>query len=162
MWETFPDLRSTEFERQYRRCMELRIPVLFEAPFKRRSYSVRAYPSPGGMVIYAVDITERRDAESELRMKQEHLLLTQRAAQIGTWELDVENELLIVSPEFAEIAGLAPHTSRISYAEFLRLLFVSGDRKKTEEALQQALLRRTEQPPTPVERGSQSLPTLQL
>lgn len=144
LWETFPDLRSTEFERQYRRCMEMRIPVLFEAPFNRRSYSVRAYPSPAGIVIYAVDITERRVAESELRMKQEHLLLTQRVAQIGTWELDVENEFLIVSPEFAEIAGLAPYTSRISYAEFLRLLFVSSDRKKTEEALQQALRRKKE------------------
>ncbi len=144
LWETFPTLPGTEFAEQYRRCMEQRIPVQCEAPFHGRWYSARAYPSPTGIVIYAVDITARKKVEAELRIKQEHLLLTQRAVRIGTWELDVEDEYLTISPEFAEIAGLPAHLSKLKYSDFLGTLFLSGDRKKSEEALQQALRKRKE------------------
>ena len=144
IWEVFPDLEGTEIARQYRLCMEKRIPVQFESPFTGRWFSVRAYPSPGGIVVYAVDITDQRAAERELRVKQEYLVLTQSIARIGTWELDIEHEYLTISREFAEIAGLSAHNSRLRYADFLSLLFVSTDRKKTEEALQLALRKKKE------------------
>ncbi|HEX7958358.1 MAG TPA: response regulator [Terriglobales bacterium] len=138
--EAFPGLQGTEFEEQYRRCMEARTPVHFEAPHKRRWYSVRAYPSPrGGMVVYAVDVTARKAAESQLRMKQEHLQLTQKVSKIGTWELDVEDEYLTISREFAEIMGLSPHSTRLSRGEFLGSLFLSSDREKAERVLERAL-----------------------
>ncbi len=144
VWEAYPALAESAFAEQYRRCMELRVPVQFEAPFRHRWYSVRAYPAPAGMAVYAVDITTRKSIENELRRKQEHLLLTQKSARIGTWEFDVETESLIISPEFAEMAGLPPHVSRLRYADFLSSLFVSGDRKKTDDALQMALRRKKE------------------
>lgn len=144
VWEAYPALAETAFADQYRRCMEMRVPVQFEAPLRGRWYAVRAYPAPAGMVVYAVDITARRLIENELRMKQQHLLLTQKAARIGTWELDLESESMIISSEFAEIAGLPAHISRLRYADFLASLFVSGDRKKADEALQHALRRKKE------------------
>ena len=144
LWETFPALPGTEFAEQYRRCMQERVPVQCESRFGERWYSARAYPSPTGIVIYAVDTTLRKTVEAELRLKQEHLLLTQKAVRIGTWELDVESEVLIISPEFAEIAGLSPQLSKLKYSDFLRSLFLSGDRKRSEEALQQALRRKKE------------------
>ena len=143
--EVFPRLQGTEFEEQYRRCMETRTPVHFETLHKGRWYSVRAYPSPrGGMVVYAVDVTARKAAESQLRMKQEHLLLTQKISKIGTWELDVEDDHLTISREFAEIMGLSPHATRLSRTEFLGSLFLSSDREKAEHALQLALRNKKE------------------
>lgn len=143
LWETFPGLEATEFGAQYRRCMEMRVPVQFDSLFRERWYAVRAYPAPAGIVIYAVDVTAHRAAQDDLRMKQEHLLLTQKAAKIGTWELDLEEESLAISEEFAEIAGLH-HVSRIRYADFMALLFLSEDRKKAQDALQKALRRKKE------------------
>jgi PAS domain S-box-containing protein len=144
LWEVFPTLDQTDFGMQYRRCMEMRVPVQVESSFRDRWYAVRGYPAPSGIIIYAVDVTSRKAAEAELRMKQEHLLLTQKAAKIGTWELDMEDEFLTISEEFAEITGLPAHVSRIRYSDFLGRLFLSGDRKKTQEALQQALRRKKE------------------
>jgi len=124
--------------------MEMRIPVQFESPFRDRWYAVRAYPAPTGMIIYAVDVTARKEAESELRMKQEHMLLTQKAAKIGTWEHNFEDDVLTISSEFAEIVGFPSYVSRLKYSDFLSSLFLSSDRKKTEEALQLALRRKKE------------------
>ena len=142
LWERFPELRGTELEHQYLRCMQMRVPTEFEylSPISRRYFRVRAFPAPnGGIVISATDLTERRRAEQQLRLKQEQLLLTQKAAKIGSWELDVENEELSISAEFAEIVGLPPYVSRLRYSDFLNSLFVSSDRLQAEAALQKAI-----------------------
>ncbi len=142
IWERFPLLAGTEMEREYRRCMELRVATEFEhlSPLNRRFFRTRIFPAPdGGLVISATDITERRRAELDLRVKQEHLLLTQRAARIGSWELDLESEQLSISPEFAEIIGLPTYVSRLRYSDFLGSLFVSTDRHQVQAALQKAL-----------------------
>jgi len=144
LWEVLPALGGSDIAEQYRRCMEMRIPVEFESVFRDRWYAIRAYPAPTGMVIYGVDVTARKEAESELRMKQEHLLLTQKTAKIGTWEHDIEDDFLTISSEFAEIVGLPAYVSRMKYSDFLSSLFLSSDRKKTEEALQLALRRKKE------------------
>jgi PAS domain S-box-containing protein len=142
LWERFPTLLGTELEKEYRRCMELRVASEFEhvSPISRRIFRVRAFPAPdGGIVVSASDITERRRAEQELRIKQEHLLLTQKAARIGSWELDLQTEQLSISPEFAEIVGLPPYVSRLRYTDFLNSLFVSSDRQQAQAALERAV-----------------------
>jgi PAS domain-containing protein len=90
-------------------------------------------------VISATDITDRRRTEQQLRLKQEHLLLTQKAAKIGSWELDLQEEELAISAEFAEIIGLPAYVSRLRYADFLNSLFVSTDRQAAQSALQKAI-----------------------
>ncbi len=140
LWQNFPDLLGTEIEHQYRRCMDQRIPVAFESVYGQRWYSLRAHPAPGeGIVIYSADITARRKAELALRLKQEHLLLTQKAAGIGAWELDMDEEELLISPEFASIAGLPSYVSRLRYSDFLSALFLSSDRLQAEDTLRKAL-----------------------
>jgi PAS domain S-box-containing protein len=142
LWERFPPLTGTDLEREYRRCMELRVPAEFEhlSPLTRRIFRTRVFPAPdGGVVVSASDITERRRAELDLRVKQEHLLLTQKAARIGSWELELEAEQLSISAEFAEIVGLPSYVSRLRYSDFLDSLFVSSDRQQLQSALQKAL-----------------------
>jgi PAS domain S-box-containing protein len=142
LWERFPELHGTELEHHYLRCMQTRISTEFEylSPVTRRFLRVRAFPAAnGGIVVSATDLTERRRAEQQLRLKQEQLLLTQKAARIGSWELDLENEELSISAEFAEIVGLPPYVSRLRYSDFLNSLFVSSDRQQAEAALQKAI-----------------------
>jgi CheY-like chemotaxis protein len=140
LWKVLPDLFGSDIDTQYRRCMEQRVAVEFETFYARRWYAVRAYPTPqDGMTIYIADVSARKKAEETLRMKQEHLLLTQRSAKIGSWELDVEEEELTISPEFAEIAGLPLYVSRLRYSEFLNALFFSTDRNELTKSLDAAL-----------------------
>jgi PAS domain S-box-containing protein len=142
IWDRFPALQGTELESQYRRSMELRVTAEFEhiSPITRRFFRVRVFPAPdGGIVISATDITDRRRTEQQLRLKQEHLLLTQKAAKIGSWELDLQEEELAISAEFAEIIGLPAYVSRLRYADFLNSLFVSTDRQAAQSALQKAI-----------------------
>jgi PAS domain S-box-containing protein len=142
LWERFPASLGPELEREYRHSMELRIAAEFEyfSPILKRNLRIRTFPAPdGGLVVSATDITDRRRAEAELRIKQEYLLLTQKAARIGSWELDVGAEHLTISPEFAEIIGLPAYVSRLRYAEFLNSLFVSTDRHQAKSALEHAI-----------------------
>ncbi|HET8824352.1 MAG TPA: ATP-binding protein [Terriglobales bacterium] len=140
LWQAFPNMVNADVEARLRSCMETRAAVEFETAHSGRWFMVRAYPSPkGGISIYIADISARRRAEEALRMKQEHLLLTQRAAKIGAWELDVEDEDLKISPEFAEIAGLPSYVTRLRYSEFLDALFFSTDRQGLSKAVQGAL-----------------------
>src|SRR5947209_854986 len=52
------------------------------------------------------EIEIRSRAEQQLRVSQERLRLVQRAAHIGSWEMDLETERISCSQEFAEILGL--------------------------------------------------------
>lgn len=142
LWNKSPIFYGAELESQLRRCMALRVSAEFEyqSPASRRMFRIRAFPAPdGGLVISATEVTERRRAEQQLRMKQEHLLLTQKAARIGSWELDLQNEELSISNEFAEIIGLPSYVSRLRYSDFLNSLFVSTDREAAQLALQKAV-----------------------
>ena len=147
LWTRFPALVGTELEQQYRSSMQFRTRTDFEypSPVTGRTFRLHCFPAPdGGLLVSGTDITEKRKAEQQLRVKQEHLLLTQRSAKIGSWELDVEDEQLTISPEFAEIAGLPTYVSRLRYSDFLSALFFSEDRKQAEDALRKALRGRKE------------------
>ncbi|MFO7654618.1 MAG: PAS domain-containing protein [Candidatus Krumholzibacteriia bacterium] len=67
--DVFPEARGTDFEREYRRALDSRRPVHFEAasslPTGRFS-EVHVYPGDdGGLEIYFRDITDRKRAEQE-------------------------------------------------------------------------------------------------
>lgn len=69
IWELFPDAVGSEFEVRYRQAAESDVPVAFEAyypPPLDAWYEVRAWPSPEGLSVYFLDITDRRRAQDEL------------------------------------------------------------------------------------------------
>jgi len=67
LWEMFPGLQATPFEKAYRQALQERVTVHFETAgvYHGSSYSVTVYPSAEGISIFWQDITERKRREVE-------------------------------------------------------------------------------------------------
>jgi PAS domain S-box-containing protein len=71
-----PDIAGSDFEKEVRKTMVLRVPTLFEHYFKPwdRWFACRGYPVAGnGISLYMLDITERKVAEERLRENEDYL-----------------------------------------------------------------------------------------
>lgn len=81
-----------------------------------------AVKDEAGQVLYRVvnvqDITERRRAEDILRESEAHLARAQAQGKLGSWRLDVPNDLLEWSAECYRIFALSPDIP-LSYQAFL-------------------------------------------
>jgi PAS domain S-box-containing protein len=66
IWGLFPDARKDEFYAAYRRVMDERVPVQFEAEYEERWYDVHANPTEEGLTAYVVDVSERHAFQQKL------------------------------------------------------------------------------------------------
>jgi PAS domain S-box-containing protein len=82
------------------------------------------------------EIKERKRTEEELRISEERLRLTQKAARIGTWELDLETDSCVLSEEAASMLGLMNGCG--TSADLLGAMYYSGDRENFERCLKLA------------------------
>jgi PAS domain S-box-containing protein len=69
--------------------------------------------------IYAIDITERKNAEDALRASEQRLARAQEIAHFGSWELDLPSNTLAWSDEVYRIFGLQPKEFAATYEAFL-------------------------------------------
>ncbi len=95
LWELYPDIIGTELERQYRRAMEERIPVVFDFhyPTTNTWWENRFYPAPEGLSVFATDITERKRAEEALQESQAALARVARIATMGELTASIAHEI---------------------------------------------------------------------
>lgn len=89
LWLAFPKALAAGYEPHYRKAMVERVAVRFEARGVVRDhwYENRVFPTPGGIAVFATDITERKALERELqerRMERENLLQQQVAVQTAS------------------------------------------------------------------------------
>ncbi len=61
-----------------------------------------------GILVHAVDVTDRIAARNKIEANEERLRLAQTAAQIGTWEWDPAQNVITLSPELHRIFGTDP------------------------------------------------------
>ncbi|UOY00468.1 SpoIIE family protein phosphatase [Blastococcus sp. PRF04-17] len=76
IWELFPAAVGSDFEVQYRGAVESGEERVFEAYYPaplNAWYEIRASPSPDGLSVYFLDITERRAADERARRGAERL-----------------------------------------------------------------------------------------
>jgi PAS domain S-box-containing protein len=76
VWETFPELIGTNYEKSFRRAMETQVIQHFEAPGLHDSekwFDFIVYPSADGISAYWTDITERKKLEEELKKARDHV-----------------------------------------------------------------------------------------
>ena len=106
LWEVYPDIIATDFEREMRRAATERRPVTFEAYYAAQGAwnSLSCFPlADGGLATQWVDITDRKRAE-----ETEHYL--SRASEVLASSLDYETTLdqlaRLVVPELADWCGV--------------------------------------------------------
>jgi PAS domain S-box-containing protein len=122
VWEAFPPLVGSTWDREYRRAMQDQVPVVFEELYAPLGtwFETHAYPSRDGLTIYLSDISERKTAEEALKA-----LVRQRAALavLGLRAL-AEVDLQSVMDEAVQVVA---STLAVEYAKILELL-PDGDR----------------------------------
>ena len=97
---------ETEFDTEYR----VRRPDGDYAWLHVRAQIARAPDgTPIRMMGVTLDITERRQAELRLELSEEALRLATEAAEIGTWDLDLETNVLTWSDRTKAMFGISPH-----------------------------------------------------
>ncbi len=84
------------------------------------------------------DITDRQQAQHELRKRQDMLERTERLARIGSWEMDVGTGAVTWSDEMFRIFGRAPAQGAPSLEEHAELLG-SGDMERLSGVVRRAI-----------------------
>lgn len=79
------------------------------------------------------ELTERKQADKELKESEAGLKRSQAMAHLGSWELDVVNDVLTWSDEVYRIFGLRPQEFKATYGAFLDAVHPE-DRKAVDEA----------------------------
>jgi PAS domain S-box-containing protein len=86
----------------------------------------------------ARDITERRQAEEALRRSEQSLKMAQKAGNIGTWDWDVQSNLVTWSDETYRRFGLEPGQINPSYKSFESFIHPS-DKERIKGLINQTL-----------------------
>jgi PAS domain S-box-containing protein len=93
VWDAFPAAAGSTFEESFRQALATGRPVAFDAHYPAPLdgwYELRAWPSPDGLSVYFLEVTERRQAQERAQRASHRVaLLAQVSAELnGT--LDVE------------------------------------------------------------------------
>src|SRR4051794_21310309 len=109
IWEAFPATVAGVFEESYRRAVQTGQPVAFDAHYPEPLngwYELRAWPTPDGLSVYFIEVTERRRAEAQAERATRRLtLLAQVSAELaGTLDVQAATARLprIVVPALAD------------------------------------------------------------
>ncbi|MDP5181033.1 SpoIIE family protein phosphatase [Blastococcus sp. BMG 814] len=87
LWEAFPDAVNSVFEDRYREAVRTGEPVAFDAYYPAPLdgwFELRAWPSPDGLSVYFMEVTERRRVQEEAeRVAQRLALLASVSADLA-------------------------------------------------------------------------------
>ncbi|MBD2296284.1 response regulator [Anabaena sphaerica FACHB-251] len=87
IWDLFPDTVGTEIYIQFQRAFNEQTLVQFEYFYTTWNgwYEHRVYPSPDGLTVIGVDITERKHIEAELRESEARFRQMADTAPVLIW-----------------------------------------------------------------------------
>ncbi|MFC6287761.1 response regulator [Nocardioides sp. GCM10027113] len=137
--EHLEDLRAGRFNNVDAECKFVRRDgshlwvLVSERPLLAPDGSVRA------VLHRLADYDDRRRILDELRTHRRQLAEAQSIARIGSWEWDVEQDLITVSDGLLDIYGLDRESFPAHYAQFLGTVH-EEDRQRVHEAVQGALV----------------------
>jgi PAS domain S-box-containing protein len=109
IFELFPWFAGSRFELEFQRALFEGHAVHFEALLDALGtwVEVHAYPSPQGLAVYFVDITERKNAQEALRASEErHRLLFELSLDAILQVEHVSGKILYANPAACRMFGL--------------------------------------------------------
>jgi PAS domain S-box-containing protein len=141
--KTWQDLFSGDdpfWVRIYGEAAQRGTPVRFENRLEKfnRDYDVIAFhPAHDRFAVLLMDVSERKQADVDLRESREDLNRAQAVAQTGSWRLNLERNEVLWSDETHRIFGF-PKGIPLSFESFLRCIH-PDDREQVEREWQAAL-----------------------
>ncbi len=151
IWDVFPQLAGSEFQRRCVRAMTEKRPDHFEHfhPEWERWLETRIYPTADGLVIFRTDISERkaqevrmRESEARLHESEDRLRLALEAVDAGTFDFNPVTSELRWSDRCKQLFGL-PAEVEVDFDTFKRGLH-PDDRERAVAAVAQSLAPRSD------------------
>lgn len=153
VYELFPKEQAEAFERQDRKTLESHLPL--EIPEQAiqtadgsekwlRIFKIGLYGEEGQpthLLGIAVDISEQKRMQDELRESEAKLAEAQRMAHLGHWQLDLKTNELKWSDEVYRIFEVDPQRFSATYQQFLDSIH-PDDREAMTKAYAEALQKR--------------------
>ncbi|OUC12882.1 MAG: hypothetical protein B0A82_20215 [Alkalinema sp. CACIAM 70d] len=147
-YEIFPGL-SDEWKAVHQRCLQGQFESKLEDCFHRAdgtqqwvSWDARPWFTPdgeiGGILLFAIDISERKRVERLNRERDIEISLALKGAKAGTWKWDMMTRRSIWSDENYGLLGYAPGDCEASYESWLSAVHPE-DRSLAETCIQTAL-----------------------
>ncbi|HEX3005049.1 MAG TPA: SpoIIE family protein phosphatase, partial [Angustibacter sp.] len=96
IWAEFPAAVGSDFETNYRHAADSGEPVAFDAFYPEPLeawYEVRAWPSPDGLAVYFIDVTDRRAAEQNAQRAISRAGLIARVSEDLAGTLDAQESM---------------------------------------------------------------------
>jgi PAS domain S-box-containing protein len=117
LWEVYPGLVGSEFEKAYRRVADEGVVSTLTSyyPDHDRWYEANAYPAPNGITIYFRNVTARMQAEETLRASEEQYRTLFNSIDEGFCAVEMifdddgkprDYRFLELNPAFEELTGL--------------------------------------------------------
>ena len=107
IWDLFPDLVNSNFYASVHRAVATQTSVQFEYfyPLWNRWFENHVYPSGDGVSIIVTDITDRKQAEENLRESEERYRAIVNQALTGVAYSSIGGKLTLVNQKYCDITG---------------------------------------------------------
>jgi PAS domain S-box-containing protein len=128
LWDVYPAACGTAFEQMYREAAASGQPnsVTAFCPDHGRWYEVRAYPWAEGISALFTDVTAKRQAEEELRQREERLrLIMDSVRNYAIFTADADDRIDTWLPGAENVFGW---TAGEAVGQFAHLIFTAEDR----------------------------------
>ncbi|MGY2079974.1 SpoIIE family protein phosphatase [Modestobacter sp. SYSU DS0657] len=93
VWEAFPAAVNSLFENRFHEAVTTGKPIAFDAHYPAPLngwYELRAWPTPEGLSVYFLEVTERREAQNRAERAARRLALLAQVSAELTGTLDVQ------------------------------------------------------------------------
>jgi diguanylate cyclase (GGDEF)-like protein/PAS domain S-box-containing protein len=107
IWEAVPALRSSVISARYEEAMTTRKPLSFEERWEPSNawVEVRVYPHEDGIAVYFHDVSARRQAERDIREREQRLREILEMTPAGYLLADADALIMDVNSALCEVVG---------------------------------------------------------
>ena len=144
IWEVFPEIIGTTFDREYHRAILEQVSVEFEEfyPPQKCWLQVHAYPAKDGLSVYFQDITERRKTAEALRESEERWQLALDGNNDGIWDWNLKTNEVFFSTRWKEMLGYKDNEVSNAWDEWTKRIY-PDERDSVLQAFQDHFAKKT-------------------